>query len=211
MYGESDKCDGISMDSLITGSPGACGGRCTGSAEVGRPARRSTSARATRHRDGAARRPTRAKQLLRSAARAFGPNEATAHARCVVAEAEIALVSRNLQWAMRMSARRVQRSKHTAIGGSPHAGYLEARRLLLIGRLDESERTLDALDVVALPQTSRTGYWLVAAGIAMRRIRAKSARAALDRAGHAARETGIPSLAAEVTGRHARSMHLPRA
>src|SRR3546814_7772470 len=38
----------------------------------------------------------RAKALLKSAARAFGPKEAVARARCVVAEAEIALVSRDL-------------------------------------------------------------------------------------------------------------------
>jgi hypothetical protein len=63
------------------------------------------------------------------------------------------------------------------------AGCLESRRLLLIGRLDESERTLDALDVDVLPQVSWTGYWLVAARIAMRRVRAESARAALDWAG----------------------------
>ena len=40
----------------------------------------------------------RAKALLRRAARAFGPREAVARARCVVAEAEIALVSRDLGW-----------------------------------------------------------------------------------------------------------------
>src|SRR5262252_11070954 len=40
----------------------------------------------------------RAKALLRSALRAFGPREAVARARCVVAEAEIALVSRDLDW-----------------------------------------------------------------------------------------------------------------
>src|SRR4029434_8464907 len=43
----------------------------------------------------------RAKALLRSAARAFGPKQPVAHARCVVAEAEIALVSRDLSWAAR--------------------------------------------------------------------------------------------------------------
>src|SRR5215204_299675 len=40
----------------------------------------------------------RAKVLLRRAARAFSPREAVARARCVVAEAEIALVSRDLGW-----------------------------------------------------------------------------------------------------------------
>ena len=141
----------------------------------------------------------RAMELLRSAARAFGPKEATARARCVVAEAEIALVARDLSGPMlALGAARATLQAHGDRANAAHAGYLEARRLLLIGRLDESERTLEPLDIDALPQASRTGYWLVAAGIAMRRIRAKSARAALDRAGRATRETGIPALAAEV-------------
>src|SRR5690242_8014655 len=40
----------------------------------------------------------RARELLRRAARAFGVKERLARARCVVAEAEIALVSRDLGW-----------------------------------------------------------------------------------------------------------------
>jgi hypothetical protein len=153
----------------------------------------------------------RAKELLRSAARAFGPNDATARARCVVAEAEIALVLRDLSAPIRtLAAARAVLEAHGDGANAAHAGYLEARRLLLIGQLDEAERTLAALDVAGLPQTSRTGYWLVAAGIAMRRIRAKSARAALDRAGHAARATGIPSLAAEVE-RASRALDAPAA
>ncbi len=141
----------------------------------------------------------RAKELLRSAARAFGPNEAMARARCVVAEAEITLVSRDLSGSLQtLGAARTALEAHGDRANAAHTGYLEARLLLLIGRLDAAERTLDALDVDALPQTSRTGYWLVAAGIAMRRIRAGSARAALDRAGHAARVAGIAALAAEV-------------
>jgi hypothetical protein len=63
---------------------------------------------------------TRAKELLRSAARAFGPNDATARARCVVAEAEIALVSRDLSGpTCRRSAQRGRRSKRMAIGRTP--------------------------------------------------------------------------------------------
>src|SRR3954454_8316872 len=38
----------------------------------------------------------RAKALLKRARYAFGPNETVARARCIVAEAEIALVSREL-------------------------------------------------------------------------------------------------------------------
>jgi hypothetical protein len=92
-----------------------------------------------------------------------------------------------------------------------HAGYLEARRLLLIGRLDESEQKLDALDLDALPQASRTGYWLVAVGIAIRGIRAEPARAALERASQAARETGSPRSWPRLGARLACSMLLPRA
>jgi hypothetical protein len=40
----------------------------------------------------------RAKALLRSAARAFSPKEAMSRARCAVAEAEVALASRDLGW-----------------------------------------------------------------------------------------------------------------
>lgn len=153
----------------------------------------------------------RARELLRSAARAFGPHEATARARCVVAEVEIALVSRDLAGAMRrLGAARAALEAHGDRANAAHAGYLEARRLLLIGRLDDAERALAALDAAALPRASRSGYWLVAAGIAMRRVRAGPARAALDRAGQAARETGIPALAAEVD-RVARALDAPAA
>ncbi len=153
----------------------------------------------------------RAKDLLRSAARGFGPNEATARARCVVAEAEIALVSRDLSGTMQtLGAARAVLEAHGDRANAAHAGYLEARRLLLIGRLDDAERTLDAFDVAALPRASRTGYWLVAAGIAMRRVRAEPARAALDRAAHAAGEMGISSLAAEVD-RASRALAAPAA
>jgi hypothetical protein len=153
----------------------------------------------------------RAKELLRSAARAFGPKEATARARCVVAEAEIALVSRDLGGPMQtLGAARATLEAHGDRANAAHAGYLEARRLLLIGRLDESERTLDELDLDVLPLASRTGYWLVAAGIAMRRIRAEPARAALDQARHAAHEAGIPALAAEVE-RASRALDAPAA
>ena len=94
----------------------------------------------------------RAKALLRSAARAFGPKEAVARARCVVAEAEIALVSRDLGWpAKALDAARATLEEHGDRVNAAHARYLEVRRLLLIGRLDEAERTLAELD----PRRSR--------------------------------------------------------
>jgi hypothetical protein len=141
----------------------------------------------------------RARDLLRRAARAFGTREPVARARCVVAEAEIALVSRDLGEAMRpLGPARVVLEAHGDRANAAHAGYLEARRLLLIGRLDAAGQVLAALDLDALPHASRAGYWLVAAGIAMRRIEAAPARAALDNAERAARDTGIAALAAEV-------------
>ena len=93
----------------------------------------------------------RAKALLRSAARAFGPKEAVARARCVVAEAEIALVSRDLGWpAKALDAARATLEAHGDRVNAAHARYLEVRRLLLIGRLDEAERALAELDPAPL-------------------------------------------------------------
>src|SRR5207245_1347212 len=141
----------------------------------------------------------RAKALLRSAARAFGPKEAVARARCVVAEAEIALVSRDLGWpAKALDAARATLEEHGDRANAAHARYLEARRLLLIGRVDEAERTLAELDPTLFPPASRTAHELVVAGIAMRRLRTKAARAALARAERAARLARIPALTAEV-------------
>src|SRR5262245_13478695 len=79
----------------------------------------------------------RARTLLRRAARAFGPKEAVARARCIVAEAEVALVSRDLGWpAKALEAARVTLEARGDRLNAAHARYLEVRRLLLIGRLD---------------------------------------------------------------------------
>ena len=141
----------------------------------------------------------RAKALLRRAARAFGPKKSVARARCVVAEAEIALVSRDLGWpAKALDVALATLHEHGDLVNAAHARYLEVRRLLLLGRLDEAERALADLDPAPLPASSRTVHELVVAGIAIRRLRTKAARAALARAGRAARQAGIPALTAEV-------------
>ena len=141
----------------------------------------------------------RAKSLLKRAARTFGPKEAVARARCVVAEAEIALVSRDLSWpAKALDAARVALEAHGDRVNAAHARNLQVRRLLLIGRLDEAEHALGALDPAPLPPASRAAHELVVAGIAIRRLHTKAARAALARAEHAAREADIPALTAEV-------------
>jgi len=141
----------------------------------------------------------RAKTLLRHAARAFGPHETMARARCAVAEAEIALVSRDLGEPTRaLDAARATLEAHGDHANAAYARYLQARRLLLIGHLDDAERTLAELDPAALPPASRASCELVVAGIAMRRLHTATARAALARAEQAARQAGIPSLEAEV-------------
>ena len=141
----------------------------------------------------------RAKDLLRRAARAFGSNETVARARCILAEAEIALASRDLGWPAKMlDAARSTLEVHGDRVNAGLARYLEVRRLLIIGRLDEAERLLADLDPSLFPPTSRTFHELVVAGIAMRRLRTKEARDALTRAEGAARRAGIPALVAEV-------------
>ncbi len=141
----------------------------------------------------------RAKALVRSAARAFGAREPVARARCVVAEAEIALVSRDLNWPMKaLEAARATLEAHGDRLNAAHARYLEVRRLLLIARLDEAERALAGLDPTPFPPALRAAHELVVAGVALRRLQTRAARAALERARRAAGLAGIPALIAEV-------------
>ncbi|WP_265518919.1 helix-turn-helix domain-containing protein [Nitratireductor luteus] len=141
----------------------------------------------------------RAKALLKRAARAFGPKEAVARARCIVAEAEIALVSRDLAWPPKaLATARETLETHGDPINAAHARNIEGRRLLLIGRLDEAEQTLAGRNLTQLPPTLRVAHEMVIAGIALRRLETKAARAALTRAAQAAREADIPALTAEV-------------
>jgi hypothetical protein len=141
----------------------------------------------------------RAKALLRRAARAFSPKEDAARARCIVAEAEIALVTRDLGFpAKALDAALATLEERGDWANAAFARHLEVRRLLVIGRLDEAERKLAVLDPALLPPASRAAHELTVAGIAIRRIKTKAARAALARAGRAARLAGIPALVAEV-------------
>jgi hypothetical protein len=125
----------------------------------------------------------RAKALLRRAARAFTSKETVARAKCVVAEAEVGLASRDLGWpAKALDAARATLEEHGDRLNAAHAQYLGVRRLLLIGRLDEAERALAELDPAPFPPALRTAHELVVAGIAIRRVRTKAASAALARA-----------------------------
>ncbi|MBI1202728.1 MAG: helix-turn-helix domain-containing protein [Rhodopseudomonas sp.] len=141
----------------------------------------------------------RAKTLLRRAARAFGPREQAARARCVVAEAEIALVSRDLNWPVKaLETAQAALEKHGDRANAAHARYLAIRRLLLIGRLDDADRLLTGFDPAPLLPASRAGLELTIAGIAMRQLKIEAARAALTQAAEAARQAHIPALIAEV-------------
>ena len=143
--------------------------------------------------------PARARALLRRAARRFGARETLARARCVVAEAEVALASRDLGFAAKaLDAARAALERHGDRMNAVYARYLEIRRLLLVGRIDEAQRGLADLDPAPFPPATRAIHELVVAGIALRRLRTKPARAALARAGRAARLARIPALTAEV-------------
>lgn len=142
---------------------------------------------------------TRAKTLLRRAARAFGAREAVARARCIVAEAEIALVSRELVGSTK--ALDAAQTTLAAQGDRANAAYaqcLQMRHSLLIGRLDDAARIGAGLDAAALPPAARAVYELAVAGIALRRVQATSAQDAIARAAAAADRAGVPALAIEV-------------
>jgi hypothetical protein len=198
--GGSDKCGGIPIDPLITAAAHALAAGDPLDALNRVALRDDAPALALR---GIAMAQLgdldRAKALLRSAARAFGPKEAVARARCVVADAEIALASRDLGWpAKALNAARMTLEHHGDWVNAAHARYLEVRRLLLIGRLDEAERGLAGLDPAPFPHALSAAHELVVAGIAIRRLRTKAARTALARAADAAHQAGIAALIAEV-------------
>lgn len=142
---------------------------------------------------------TQAQKLLKRAARAFGPKQALAHARCVVAQAEIAFVSRDLGWPVKvLAAAQTTLEQHGDVINAVHACHLQARRALLLGQLDESERVLRAVDPTSLPPIRRAAHEMIVASLALQRLRIAPARAAFARAQEAASLSGIPALKAEV-------------
>lgn len=141
----------------------------------------------------------RARDLIRRAARAFGPKEPTARARCVVAEADIALAARDLGWPDKaLEAARLTLETRGDRANAVHARHLQVRRLLLLGRLDEAEAALAGIDPAPLPPALAAVHALTLSGLAMRRLRAGPARAALAQAALAARRSGVAALVAEV-------------
>ena len=153
----------------------------------------------------------RARALLRRAARAFTTKETVARARCVVAEAEVALAARDLHASSKaLDAARETLQRHGDTVNAAHARYLAIHRLLLIGRLDDAEQQLKALNTDVLPPALQATHQLAVAGIALRRLDTATARTALGHAGQVARRSGIAALINEVD-KAARVLQAPAA
>uniref|UniRef100_UPI002FCDCA30 helix-turn-helix domain-containing protein n=1 Tax=Duganella sp. S19_KUP01_CR8 TaxID=3025502 RepID=UPI002FCDCA30 len=141
----------------------------------------------------------RARELLRRAARGFGFHEELSRARCVIAEAEVALAVRDFAGSPRaLTAALATLEAHADRANALHARLIAVRRLLLLGRLDEAGSALALLDARGLPPALEAVAELAAAELALRSLRIAPARSALERAQAAAARAGIPALLAEV-------------
>jgi hypothetical protein len=142
----------------------------------------------------------KARELLRRAARGFGVHEELARARCIVAEAEVALAMRDFAGSPRtLASASAALQAHGDRANALHALLIEARRLLLLGRVAEAATALDHADVAGdSPPALKAVASLVAAEVALRSLRTAPAQQALSRAAEAAVHAGIPALQAEV-------------
>ncbi len=155
----------------------------------------------------------RARELLRRAARAFGAHEPVARARCVVAEAEVALAQRDLGGDGGKGPAPLLAAAHTlqAHGDTTNAlqaRLVAARRLVLLGQLAEASALLAAhpndSTPTHLPAPLATVAALTRAELALRALHIDAAHAALQHAERAAQHAGVPALQAEVA--HARAL-----
>lgn len=154
----------------------------------------------------------RARELLRAAWRSFGTHELVARARCVVAEAEVALALRDIEPASReLDAAAQCLAAHGDFGNALQAQLIGVRRLLLLGRLEAAASALQACHdpVPGTPASTHgrdaraaallTVAELAAAELALRRLEPAQARAAFSRARSAAQLAGVAALQAEVS------------
>lgn len=142
---------------------------------------------------------SRARDLLRRAARGFGAHEELARARCIVAGAEVALAMRDLGG----SPRTLAAAAATLAARGDRANALQAhliavRRQLLLGRLGEAAAGLARLDTHGLPPALQAVAELASAELALRSLHTAAGLAALARAGEAAEHARVPALLAEV-------------
>src|SRR4051812_3804938 len=120
----------------------------------------------------------RARALLRRAARSFGPREALERARCLTAEAEVALAARDLAWPSRALAEALRTfAAHGDRENAAHAHLLQIRRLLLLGRVDDADGARATLEVPEGFARLAAVAALIGFEIALRRGRAGPARA----------------------------------
>lgn len=141
----------------------------------------------------------RARELLRLAQRGFGRSEVTARARCVVAEAEVALAQRDLAGATTpllhaAQALQARGDLHNAL----QAWSILARRGLLLGQRQEAANALAHLQGHALVPALAAMAALTDAALAACALQVPQAQQALQRATDAARASGIAALQAEV-------------
>ncbi|RYZ02044.1 MAG: helix-turn-helix domain-containing protein [Comamonadaceae bacterium] len=141
----------------------------------------------------------RARDLLRRAEKAFGPHEAVARARCVVAQAEVTLALRELDAAPLALTRAAHTLQAHGDGANAwHAHTIAARRALLLGRLGDAHAALSQLEGRALPPALGAVAELTAAELALRALKVDAAVASLARAQRAAERAHVPALLAEV-------------
>lgn len=141
----------------------------------------------------------RARELLRHAARAFGSHEALAQARCVVAEAEVALAMRDLGGSPRaLAAASATLAAHDDRANALQARLIAVRRLLLLGQLEQAGAALGTIDTHAMPSALEAVAALASAELALRSLEIAPAQAALARAARAAQRSGVPALRGEV-------------
>jgi hypothetical protein len=141
----------------------------------------------------------RARELLRRAARAFGPKEGLARARCAVAEAEVALALRELGGSPRpLLATGDALAARGDGANAAQARLIAARRAVLLGRLAEAREVLAPLHSAALPPAQAAVAALTQAELALRALQVNEARTALERAARAAEAAQVPALQAEV-------------
>jgi hypothetical protein len=141
----------------------------------------------------------RARELLQRAAKAFGSAAPLGRARCLLADAEVALASRDLRG---VDAALARAGRDLRVLGDPinalHADCLAARGLLLRGLLSEAERALHALDTRHAPPPLRAEIYLAWVELHLRTPNASAARTALREAERAARAARIPTISHEV-------------